>query len=142
MKKNSCQSKGFTLIELVIVVAIIAVLSAIAIPAYRQYVLRSNRTSATRALQDMATREENYYFTNNAYTNSTTNLGLTSAVTPDGYYTLSIPSASSTDYTLLATPTPGSPQTQDVKCLNFQLQRNGTETATGTSGSASCWQGH
>jgi len=140
MKKNSCQSKGFTLIELVIVVAIIAVLSAIAIPAYRQYVLRSNRTSATRALQDMATREENYYFTNNAYTNSTTNLGLTSAVTPDGYYTLSIPSASSTDYTLLATA--AGTQTKDLKCGNFQLQRNGTENVTGTSGSTSCWQGH
>jgi type IV pilus assembly protein PilE len=140
MKKNARQVTGFTLVELMIVVAIITILGAIAIPAYRQYVLRANRTSATRALQDMATREENYYFTNNAYTNVLANVGLTSSATPDGYYTLSIPSATSTDYKVEAAP--AGTQTQDTKCNDFFLQRNGNETVDGTQDPQTCWQGH
>ena len=64
MKTSMRRVAGFSLMELMIVVAIIAILLAIAIPSYRNYILRAHRTDATRGLQDIASREENYYFNN------------------------------------------------------------------------------
>ncbi len=66
---------GFTLIELMITVAIVAILTAIALPSYQAYVLRSHRTVGINALMDLASREARYYTTNNAYQTNTQNLG-------------------------------------------------------------------
>jgi len=125
--------------ELMIVVAIIAILLAIAIPSYRNYILRAHRTDATRGLQDIASREENYYFNNNTYPRSTTSLGAT-VTTTNGYYTLNIPSSSATNYTITATPQ--STQAQDTACGTFSLNHAGVQSITGTSDAVTCWQGH
>jgi len=60
-------SYGFTLVELVIVMAIVAILAAIAVPSYREYVLRTNRALAKNALSDLAQRQENYYVDHKGY---------------------------------------------------------------------------
>ncbi|HEY0196956.1 MAG TPA: type IV pilin protein [Rhodanobacter sp.] len=133
------RAAGFTLLELLVVVTIIAILSAIAIPSYRQYVLRGHRTDATRALQDLAAREENFYFANNAYSKLTTDLG-SSASVAGRYFSINIPSASSTDYTLRATAI--DPQTQDTMCRVFTLDRAGNSLSTDAGGadtSTTCW---
>ena len=70
MRKN--RASGFTLIELMIVVAIVGILAAIALPSYQRYVLRSHRTTAVNALLDLGSREARYYSANNAYTSSLT----------------------------------------------------------------------
>jgi type IV pilus assembly protein PilE len=127
---------GFTLLELMIVVAIVAVLAMIAVPAYRQYILRGHRTDATKALQELAAREEDYYFSNNIYTNSLSNLGSSSSAAGE-YYTVSIPSASSTDYTLQATVQ--GTQAQDTSCTSFRLTRAGVQSSGGTATSDVCW---
>lgn len=136
MTRSSYQD-GFTLVELVIVVLIIAILAAIALPSYRSYVLRSHRTDATRALQDLASREENYYFTNNAYTSTLANLAASSSVA-GSYFTVSIPSASSTGYTISAT-TVGT-QVADTSCQSFQLKNDGSRLSNGaTTDASNCW---
>lgn len=62
---------GFTLIELMIVVAIIAVLSAIAIPAYQSYIRRSYLSEATTSISAIKSAEESFYTINNCYVNAT-----------------------------------------------------------------------
>jgi type IV pilus assembly protein PilE len=132
------RAAGFTLIELMIVVVIIAILAAIAMNSYRQYILRGNRTSATRALQDLNSREENYYFSNNAYATTLSSLGATGSMAGP-YYTVVVASATSTDYQIEAKAV--GTQTQDTACGNFFLTREGSQTISGTGVPANCWQG-
>src|SRR5687767_6796375 len=80
--------RGITLIELMIVVVIVAILAGIAIPNYRAYTLRAQRTDATSALLRVGSAQEKFYLQNNTYTSNLTLLGI--AGTERGYYTLSI----------------------------------------------------
>jgi len=61
------RTRGFTLIEMMIVVVVVAVLAAIALPSYRSYVLRANRSAAQQVMQDIANREEQYRLDARAY---------------------------------------------------------------------------
>lgn len=63
MKKH----KGFTLIELMITILVVAILASIAIPSYREYVIRGNRTAAQAVMMDIATRQQQYFVANRAY---------------------------------------------------------------------------
>lgn len=139
MKTSTRRVAGFTLLELMIVVAIVAILSAIAIPSYQKYILRAHRTDATRALQDMASREENYYFNNNTYPSTNASIGAP-LVTTNGYYSLTIPSSSATNYTVMATPL--TTQLKDTACGKFSLNHAGVQSISGTSDAVTCWQGH
>ena len=84
---NSYQSPGFTLIELMIVIAVIAILAMIAAPAYNDSVTKARRADGKSALMDAITRQERFFTENNTYT---TNLGAVpiSTNSQEGYYTL------------------------------------------------------
>ena len=69
---NRSAMRGFTLIELMIVIAIIAILAAIALPNYQQYVIRSARTAAQAQMMDIANREKQFLLANRAYANKAT----------------------------------------------------------------------
>jgi type IV pilus assembly protein PilE len=133
---------GFTLIELMIVVAIVAILAAIAIPSYRKYVLQSHRSVAKSTLLEMASREERYYTLNNAYPASATSLNYPSATisVPDAtapYYQVSVVNGGS-NFSLQAVPT-GS-QANDT-CGTYTLNDLGVQGNTGNStSSADCWK--
>lgn len=83
------RNRGVTLIELMIVVVIVGILTAIAYPSYTQYVLRAKRSEAKALLADVASRMERYYFDNNTYTTDLTQVGYNVANPPsaEGHYT-------------------------------------------------------
>jgi type IV pilus assembly protein PilE len=91
------KSKGFTLIELMIVVAIIAIVATIALPAYQQSLRKSKRSDAKGGLVDAASRLEQYYLDNKQYTIDMTDLGYSSAngvYTADSHYKMTVTAGS------------------------------------------------
>lgn len=154
------RTPGFTLIELMVVVAIATILFAIAIPSYMTYVRQSRRTEARTAVLDLAGREERFFSTNGAlYASTPANLGYTGAAFPvtigSGYYQLTVciatvagatpgcdpnggaPTAPS--YYITATPVAGQTQAADAQCTSFSVDSTGAQFATGSSGTAYCW---
>ena len=133
---------GFTLIELMLVIAVIGVLAAVAFPSYQNYVNRSKRSDGKNALLEMASRQERYYFDNNTYTTDPTDLGYSSdpAISPEGYYSISISNQPTgdiaTSYTLTATPTG---DFNDPDCGNLTLNSRGVKDRTGTEIMDRCW---
>jgi type IV pilus assembly protein PilE len=136
---NFRREAGVSLMELLIVLGIIAILAALAITSYRQYILRGNRTAATGTLHDLASREESYFFSNNAYTNNLTILGEPANAPASGtaLYSITVAAASSTDYTVQATAV--GTQLQDTQCTSFTLTREGQKASVGTGSSTTCW---
>jgi type IV pilus assembly protein PilE len=132
---------GITLLELMAVVMVIGILGMIAIPSYRQYTMRAQRTDAKTALLQIATNQERFYLTNRTYSNSAAALGFPSNQTERGTYTLRIDSADLlTGYTAVATPRAGAPvdMTADTQCTTFSITAQGVRTATGTTPD-NCW---
>lgn len=142
---------GFTLIELMVVVAIATILFAIAVPSYMTYIRQSRRVEAKTALLDLAAREERYLSTNPAaYTATPANLGYTGAwplPVGSGYYQVTVcspacaPSAIATvpSYTVTATPVAGQSQVNDAQCTSFSVDSVGQQYAAGSGTVAYCW---
>ncbi len=135
MNINTKQVAGFTLIELMITVAIIGILAAIAYPSYTEYVLRGNRTEGQALLSDAAARQERYYAQNNTYADTLAKLGYASGNSANGLYVLSTPTGTASAYTLLAAT-----QRTDARCGDLGLNQAGTKTETGTGSVADCWK--
>lgn len=127
--------RGFTLIEVMIVVVIIAILAAIAFPSYSEQVRQSRRADATGGLMDAAQRLERCFTQFNAYNNANCNIP---ATTPEGHYDIATNFPAPNQFTLVATPVAGGPQASDTRCTSFTLTQAGVRTATGTLGN-DCW---
>ncbi len=134
MKNNFLKNKsGFTLVELMIVIAIIGILAAVGYPSYLNSVTKANRADAIEALLAEAGRMEVYYLNNNTYTGATVG----SATSPEGLYTIAIPAGTDTAfaYSLTATRVPAA---ADPACTSLSINQLGVKSATGTA-PASCW---
>ena len=131
---------GISLLELMIVVTVIGVLAMIAVPSYRQYVMRAQRTEAKTALLRLQTNQERFYLANRIYSGDPVALGFTGSLTERGSYTLAIAGADVNGYTATATPRSGGAvdMTADAQCTQFSLTAQGVRTATG-SDAANCW---
>lgn len=127
--------RGFTLIELMIVIAIIAILSAIAYPAYQRYVLRTYRAQAKADLVEYAGLAERYHTANNTYSD----FALPTTVSPrdasTSRYTLSLSDTSSSAFTITAAP--GSVQSND-SCGTLTINQASVKKASGDT-VANCW---
>jgi type IV pilus assembly protein PilE len=134
---------GFTLIEVMVVVAIVAILAAIAYPSYLRQIQKSRRTDAKTALLDLATREERFFTMNNAYAGTAANLGYGGTFPIDvlssgtAFYQLKVSAASAAGFT--ATATPVGTQAGDTLCGTYTIDQLGTQTNSGTGTPADCW---
>jgi len=141
---RSCfsRSRGFTLIELMIVVAIIGILAAIALPQYSDYVTRSRRIDGQSTLLQVAQELERCYTQFSAYNNNSCSVVTASAVSqasPEGFYLVTATGAalSASAFTLTATPQ-GAQASNDTDCTTLTLTHLGVQGATGADTSR-CW---
>lgn len=131
--------RGMTLIELMIVVVIVAVLASIAVPSYRQYVIRTHRVEGKTALLNLAAAQEKFYLQNNRYADTgehddapPAGLGIPTD-TENGWYTIAIVDGDAAGFSATATATGA--QAVDTHCASFTIDETGARTATSTD----CW---
>lgn len=138
--------RGFTLIELMVVVAIVAILAMIAMPYYEGYVIRSNRSVGAAELMKLASRQEQYFIDNKIYADSLAKLGYSQTqidregqqVSSGGIYSLSLDSGVeySGEYMLKAQPI--NRQSKDASnCGTLTLNQLGQR---GDAGGSRCWE--
>lgn len=122
------KASGFTLVELMVTVAIIGILMAIAYPSYINYSIKGNRSAAQQFMLTISNMEEQYLLANRTYTATigTGGLGLTQPSQTSGKYTFAISNVSSSPptYTITATPVAGSVQASDG---NLTLDQSGAK---------------
>lgn len=141
---NAARMRGFTLMELMIVVVIIGVIAAIAYPNYQESVRKARRSDAKTALSDLAARLEQHFNDNKIYTTSLATLDVAhysggNTTTPQGFYTVVIAAGATaslnSSYKITATAT--GVQASDSKCATMAYSSSGIKESTPAGNS--CW---
>jgi type IV pilus assembly protein PilE len=147
--RNTSGQLGFSLIELMIVVAIVAIISAFAYPSYQRYVVKTKRTVAQSALLQVADRQQQFFMDNKRFAADLSNLGFganpfvldddgMSTVAGDtrAVYSLSLSNVTATTWTATAAPLHGQ-LSRDSYCGSLSLTQAGAKGKTGSSDK--CW---
>jgi type IV pilus assembly protein PilE len=127
--------RGFSLIELMIVVAIVAILALIAMPSYDQYVRKTRRTQAKTDLLEISLALERTFTLNRSYAGFPETFNQ-SPRTGTKYYNITYALTAST-FTITASPY--GPQVNDTQCNVLSLDQRGVKTASGPLGVEGCW---
>jgi type IV pilus assembly protein PilE len=130
--------RGFTLIEALVTAAIIAILAAIAIPSYRDQVLKAHRAEGQVLLLEIAARQERFYLDNKRYTADMTQLGFGSdpVISPEGHYSLDATAGATGNIatSFLATATRRGGQADDTRCGDFTVDSTGATSVVNYAG--------
>ena len=128
------RQRGFTLIELMIVLAVIAIIAAIALPTFTEQIRKSRRAEAMNGLSDLQLRQEKWR-SNHATYGTLADIGGAS----NPYYTLTVTTPTATGYVLTAAPTSGGPQVGD-RCGSYILTNTaGVIAKTVSTSLTNCW---
>jgi type IV pilus assembly protein PilE len=125
---------GFSLIELMIAVAIVAILASVAFPSYQDYLRRGARAEAQAYMMDIAGRQGQFLLDNRAYADTAAAMGLATPPRVSAKYAITLETDGSPP-TFTITATPSGDQAKD-KCGTLSLDNTGAKTASGTG---SCW---
>ena len=135
--------KGFTLIEVMVVVVILSILVSIALPTYTEYVNKGRRSDAMAELMNAAQVQEQFILDRNTYSATVAGLGI-DATSNEGHYTISVDAETTSCpitrcYSLTATAVGA--QANDTQCASFTLTSAGIKTATDSVGNSAndCW---
>lgn len=157
IRTSASRQQGFTLIELMVVVVIVALITAIAIPSYRNHVIKANRAAAEGFMLQIANKEEQVVMDMRSYVAVANNAAFP-AVPAAGGLGLAVPSDVATNYTisvaLVAGPPPGymitavptNPPQNDTLCQTLTLDATGAKGIAATAGTAPtgtvpvCWK--
>jgi type IV pilus assembly protein PilE len=125
-------SRGFTLIELMITVAVVAILAAVALPNYREHIRKSRRAEAQSFMMAVAARQQQFMVDTRAFAATVDAVGIPVPANVSAAYTATMPAPGTSTFTL--TLTPNADQASD-KCGTLSIDQNGTKTAAMTG----CW---
>jgi len=129
---------GFTLVELLICLFMVAILMGIAYPSYQNFIIKARRADAQNELLKAQIQQSNYRITHPNYIDSSDAVGLPSNNT---YYTFSVVSASSHTYVMKAEANINSSQNNDdLACRSLFIDQNSRKTKDGELDNTFCWQ--
>lgn len=133
------KTPGFTLIELMITVVIFSILSMIAYPAYKNYLMKSRRADAMATIATNQMALERCYAQNFSYAAACSGLPSFPQTSAQSYYSITLSNLGVSTYTITATPI--GIQAQDTTCASMSVDQTNTKTAVNSSGTAqtSCW---
>ena len=136
------RSRGFTLIELMIVLAIVATLAAAAYPSYMDSIRKARRSDAGDALLYIQQLQEKYRANHTSFGTSlgagVGGIGYSSTKSSSGYYTMTLTGTSATGYTITATAVTGKSQVKDAGCKVLTIVASNTNPR-GSKGPTACW---
>lgn len=140
MKNRRRSISGFSLIELMIALVVLAIIVGIAVPGYSSYMVEARRADAIAFLMELAGEQQRYFSEYNQYASTVKDLGYPddSVTSPEGHYSVSVSDASSNlRYVLTATPVSDGKQADDSECMAFVISSTGAKSNTGTN--SDCW---
>ena len=133
---NSARARGFTLVEVIITVAIVAILAAVALPSYREHVRKSRRAEAQAYLMAVASRQQQFLLDTRAYAPDLATVGIAAPANVVAVYDLAVVAVAGPPPTFRLTATPKASTDQvNERCNRLEIDQTGAKTAAlGT-----CW---
>jgi type IV pilus assembly protein PilE len=131
---------GFTLIELMVTVAVVAILGTIAMTSYTSQIQKSRRTDARSAIMDLAGREEKLFSTTNAYSATPSDLGYVGVwpiAVGSNYYQVTVTIPTPTSYLIKADAI--NSQAGDTTCASLSVDQLGTQASIPAANATTCW---